>query len=279
MTKRFEGKVALITGAARGQGRSHAVRFAEEGADVIAFDICDQIDTVSYPMAQSQDLDETARLVKEAGRRVVADQIDVRDLNAMQRFVERGVDQLGRLDFVMVNAGILPGVGDTSPTIAAYDDAIDVMLKGAYYTIEASVPSLLKHSTGGVIVVTSSAIAQRAVLSPSFRTMNHGVAGYTSAKSGLIGLMHYYARALAEKNIRVNSVHPTGVATPMVSDGAVERYFSRFPEVAANARNLLPGADLLEPSDVTEAILFLCGEGARYVTGVALPVDAGFLLQ
>lgn len=279
MIKRFEGKVALITGAARGQGRSHALRFAEEGADIIAVDICSQIDTVKYAMSRPEDLDETVRSIERIGGRVVAEKVDVRDGAALRAVVDHGVARLGRLDFVMANAGILPGVGDADPKVAAFDDAVDVMIKGVYHTVEASIPALVHHGAGGAVVITSSAIADRSVLSPSFRTMNHGIAGYTAAKSGLIGLMHYYAKSLAEKNIRVNAVLPTGVDTPMVTDGAVERYWNSFPEVGAAVGNALPGVDMIESADVTEAMLYLCSESGRYVTGISLPVDAGFLVQ
>ncbi|MBU8813997.1 mycofactocin-coupled SDR family oxidoreductase [Mycolicibacterium goodii] len=279
VVKRFEGKVALITGAARGQGRSHALRFAEEGAHIVAIDICSQIDTVNYAMSRPADLDETVRLIENIGGRIVAEKVDVRDGAALRSAVDRGVAQLGRLDYVMANAGILPGIGEDDPKVAAFDDAVDVMLKGVYHTVEASIPALTHHGAGGAVVITSSAIADRSVLSPSFRTMNHGVAGYTAAKSGLIGLMHYYAKTLAEKNIRVNAVLPTGVATPMVTDGAVERYWNAFPEVGAAVGNALPGVDMIESSDVTEAMVYLCSESGRYVTGISLPVDAGFLVQ
>ena len=278
MNKRFAGKVAMITGAARGQGRSHAVRFAEEGADIIATDICGQIETVNYRMARPEDLEETVRMVENAGGRIVAQQADVRDLSAMQRVVERGIEQLGRIDYVLANAGILPGIGSTPSTVAAYNDALDVMLKGTHYTIEAALPFLLRHGGGGAIVITSSAIAQKSVLSPSIRSMNHGVAGYTAAKSGLIGLMHYYARALGTRNIRVNCVHPTAAATPMVDNEPMKHLFDEFPEVAAAAMNLLPAAGLIESIDVTEALVYLCGESGRFVTGIALPIDAGNLL-
>jgi SDR family mycofactocin-dependent oxidoreductase len=279
VTGQFEGKVVLVTGAARGQGRSHAVRFAQEGAAVIAVDICRQIHSVNYPMATPADLAETGQLVEAAGGTVVTAEADVRDLDGLRAVVDDAVAHLGSLDIVLANAGILPGVGGDEPPMAAFDDAVDVMLRGVYYTIEAALPALLAHGRGGAVVITSSAIAQKSVLSPSRRTMNHGVAGYTAAKAGLIGLMHYYARSLAEANIRVNSVHPTGVATPMVTDGAVERYWNQYPEVGAAVSNLLPGVDVIESRDVTEAMVYLCGDSGRYVTGIALPVDAGFLVH
>ncbi|MET0705053.1 MAG: mycofactocin-coupled SDR family oxidoreductase [Mycobacterium sp.] len=279
MAKRFEGKVAFVTGAARGQGRSHAVRFAEEGADIIAVDICRQIDSVKYPLAQPHDLEETVRLVEKAGRRAVAEHVDVRDLASLQSVVTSGVNELGRLDFVMANAGILAGVGDADPEIAAFDDGVDVLLKGVYYTVESALPVLIEQGTGGVVIITSSAVAHRSVLSPSFRTRNHGAAGYTAAKSGLIGLTHYYARTLAEKNIRVNAVLPTGVNTPMVTNEAVEPHWNTYPEVGAAVSNALPGVGVIESEDVTEAMVYLCAESGRYVTGIALPVDAGLLVQ
>lgn len=279
MSKMFDGKVVLITGAARSQGRSHAVRFAEEGADVIALDICSQIDTVNYPMAAPSDLERTAQLVETAGGRVVAEQVDVRDVSALMSAVQRGTAELGALDFVLANAGIMPGVGDIGAGLPAFDDAIDVLLKGVYYTVEAALPSLLEKDNGGAIVITGSAVAQKAVLSPSFRTLNSGAAGYTAAKAGLVGLMHHYARALAERNIRVNTVHPTGVATPMVTDPVVEAYWATYPEIGAAVAGALPGVGLIESADVTNAVVYLCSESGRYVTGVALPVDAGFLLQ
>src|SRR5262245_24884674 len=156
MAEQFAGKVAFITGAARGQGRAHAVRFAEEGADIIAVDVCEQIDSVGYPLATAADLEETVNLVEKTGRRIIAARADVRDFERLKAVVEEGVSELGRLDFVLANAGILPVVGDQGQTTAAFDDAIDVMLKGPHYTIEAALPALLDHGDGGAIVITSS---------------------------------------------------------------------------------------------------------------------------
>lgn len=215
MAQQFAGKVAFITGAARGQGRAHAVRFAEEGADIIAVDLCDQIDSVAYPMATPEDLDETVKLVEKTGRRIVAERCDVRDLHRLQAVVAKGVTEFGRIDFLLANAGILSAAGDQGREIAAFVDAVNVMLNGVYFTIVAALPAMLAHGEGGAIVITSSAAGFKPV-SVDFGTMSHGAAGYTAAKHGVIGLMRHFAISLAEKNIRVNSVHPEGVATPMI---------------------------------------------------------------
>lgn len=216
----LQDKVVFITGAARGQGRAHAVRFAEEGADVIAFDLCDQIDTVAYPMSTPEDLEETVRLVEKTGRRIVAERGDVRDRDRLAEVIATGVAEFGRLDFVLANAGILPATGSQGRDIAAFTDAVAVMLNGVYYTIEAALPALLRNPDGGAVVITSSAAGFTSV-STEFATMSHGAAGYTAAKHGVIGVMRHFARSLAEKNIRVNSVHPGGVATPMVLNQAM----------------------------------------------------------
>ncbi|MEE6176610.1 mycofactocin-coupled SDR family oxidoreductase [Mycobacterium sp. 050134] len=276
MTGRFEGKVAFITGAARGQGRSHAVRFAEEGADIVAVDICEQIDTVPYRLTSREDLDETVNLVEKTGRRIVAEQADVRDFTGLQSVVGDAVAELGRLDFVLANAGIAP-LGLPQPTMSAFVDAIDVMLNGVYFTIEAALPALLAHGDGGAIVITSSAAGLKSV-GRSFDTRDHGLAGYTVAKHGVVGLMRYFATTLAEKSIRVNSVHPTGVATPMIQNEVFDRFANHHPAFEAAFENLLP-VPLIEPADVTEAMVYLCGDSGRYVTGVTLPVDAGILLK
>jgi NAD(P)-dependent dehydrogenase (short-subunit alcohol dehydrogenase family) len=246
MAGQFEGRVALITGAARGQGRSHAVRFAEEGADIIAIDICDQIDCVGYPMATREDLNETANLVEKTGRRIVAERGDVRDFKWLK-------------------------------TIVAYGDAVDVMLNGVYYTIEATLPALLDHGDGGAIVITSSTAGLNS-LCPTFSVRSHGFAGYHAAKHGVVGLMRYYATSLAEKNIRVNSVHPTGVATPMLLNEPAAQHMAEHPEGNSAFENLLP-VELVEPTDVSEAMVYLCGQTGRYITGITLPVDGGLTVK
>ena len=274
MSLQFEGKVAVITGAARGQGRSHAVRFAEDGADIIAFDLCDQIDSVAYPMATRDDLDETVNLVEKTGRRIVAEQGDVRDLERLKAAVANGVAELGRVDFVLANAGIMPAAGEQRYEMSAYIDAVDVLLNGVYYTVEAALPAMLEHGEGGAIVITSSVAGLNSVC-PRFSVRSHGYAGYHAAKHGVVGLMRYYATTLAEKNIRVNTVHPSGVATPMILNEAVAQNVLEHPEGNSGLENLLP-VPMVESADVTEAMVYLCGQSGRYITGITLPVDAGY---
>jgi SDR family mycofactocin-dependent oxidoreductase len=269
----FEGKVAFITGAARGQGRSHAVRFAEEGADVIAFDMCAQIDSVAYPMSAPEDLDETVNLVEKTGRRIVAEHGDVRDFTSVKAAVDKGVAELGRLDFVLANAGICPVVGEQRDDIAAYLDAVKVLLDGVYFTIEAALPALLDHGHGGAIVITSSTAGIKSLASTS-SLRSHGLAGYHAAKHGVVGLMRYYATSLAEKKIRVNTVHPSGVATPMIVNEHVAELMAEQPELGSAFENPMR-VELVEPGDVSEAMVYLCGQSGRYVTGITLPVDGG----
>jgi SDR family mycofactocin-dependent oxidoreductase len=277
MAPQLEGKVAFITGAARGQGRSHAVRFAEEGADIIAFDLCEQIDSVAYPLATREDLDETVNLVEKTGRRIVAEQGDVRDFQRLKRAVANGVAELGRLDFVLANAGILPACGEQAYDISAYVDAVDVLLNGVYYTIEAAVPSMLEHDDGGAIVITSSTAGLNG-LCPRFSVQSHGLAGYQAAKHGVVGLMRYYATSLAEKNIRVNTVHPTGVATQMLLNEPIDEFFKEHPEALPSLQNLLP-VELIDAADISEAMLYLCAPSGRYITGIQLPVDGGLTVK
>ncbi|CAN3128350.1 mycofactocin-coupled SDR family oxidoreductase [Mycobacterium sp. smrl_JER01] len=273
----LQDKVVFITGAARGQGRAHAVRFAEEGADVIAFDLCDQIDTVAYPMSTPEDLEETVRLVEKTGRRIVAERGDVRDRDRLAEVIATGVAEFGRLDFVLANAGILPATGSQGRDIAAFTDAVAVMLNGVYYTIEAALPALLRNPDGGAVVITSSAAGFTSV-STEFATMSHGAAGYTAAKHGVIGVMRHFARSLAEKNIRVNSVHPGGVATPMVLNQAMADWAGEHPTFSSAQQPLLQ-LPMMEAGDVSDLMVYLCGPAGRYMTGAAIPLDAGQTLK
>jgi SDR family mycofactocin-dependent oxidoreductase len=268
---RLDGKVAFITGAARGQGRSHAVRLAQEGCEIIGLDLCGQIDSVAYPMATPDDLADTVRLVEEHDHRMVAEQADVRDLDRLGAVLQKGLKEFGRLDIVVANAGIAPIVGEQRLQVQAWNDAIDVMLTGVYHTLHATVPVLIEGGRGGSIVITSSTAGLKGFF---LGEITAGAMGYTAAKHGVVGLMRAYANALALHNIRVNSVHPTGVDTPMVVNEPVGQYVGEHPEAADAFQNAMP-VPLVEVHDVSNAIVWLCSDEARYVTGVTLPVDAG----
>jgi SDR family mycofactocin-dependent oxidoreductase len=254
------------------------VRFAEEGADIIAVDLCEQIDSVTYPMATPEDLDETINLVEKTGRRIVTEHTDVRDFEQLKAAVAKGVSELGRIDYVLANAGIMPILGEQSHQMSAYLDAINVMLNGVYFTIEAALPALLDNAEGGAIVITSSSAGLK-VGGTRFGTMSHGGAGYAAAKHGVVGLMRYYANSLAERNIRVNSVHPTGVMTPMVVNEQFMQYAVEHPQFGETMQNLLPNVPVIEASDITEAMVYLCGTSGRYITGTTHVVDAGLVVK
>ena len=278
MPGRVEGKVAFITGAARGQGRAHALRLAEEGADIIAVDICEDIDGVPYGGSTEEDLAQTVKEVEALNRRVMATKADVRDYEALKRALDDGVAELGRLDIVVANAGIAPSfVGSPDVTEARWQTAIDIDLTGVWHTTKAATPHLIEGGRGGTMILTSSSLGLKPVAN---------IAEYASAKSGIVGLMRTLALELAPHSIRVNSVHPTTVDTPMVVN---EFMFHQFRpdlehpdrddlEVAAQAMNALPIA-LVESVDISNAVLFLACDESRYVTGATLPIDAGTLLK
>ena len=271
---RLDGKVALITGGARGQGRSHAVTFAAEGADIAVIDLCEQIDTVEYEMSTPDDLADTVRQVEALGRRVIAVKGDVRDYDTVENIVQRTVSELGRLDIVLANAGIMPTTGEPSTRLRAWDDAIGTMLTGVYYTLKAAMTPMIEAGNGGSMVITSST-AGLSGIAYGVDLLNPGEMGYGAAKHGVVGLMRNFARALGPHRIRVNSVHPMGVRTPMLSND----FFAKIVENAPPGwvANTF-GLDLVEPLDISNAMLWLCSEDARYVTGCTLPVDAGQLL-
>ncbi len=271
---KLEGKVAFITGAARGQGRSHAERLAGEGAEIIAVDICDQIESVTYPMATPADLEETVATVGERGRRIVARQADVRDRDALAAVVNEGVDAFGRLDIVVANAGVAPLSLDEADDLGAWRDVIDVNLTGVFNTIRVAAPHVIAGRRGGAMVLTSSTAGLKAMGSEMGGTL-----GYVASKHGVVGLMRDFAKILAPHSIRVNSVHPTGVATPMVQNEVMDKFLADFGDAVSEAMtNLLP-VELVDPIDVANAVAWLVSDEARYVTGVALPIDAGFTVK
>jgi SDR family mycofactocin-dependent oxidoreductase len=264
------GKVALITGAARGQGRAHAVRLAADGADIIAVDICASIGSVKYPLASPEDLAATVKLVEDIGARIVAREADVRDRASLSTAVQAGVDELGRLDIVIANAGIAPmQSGDDG-----WRDVIDVNLTGVYNTIKSAIPTMVKQGSGGSIVLISSAAGLAGVGSP-----DAGSVGYAAAKHGVVGLMRVYANLLAQQSIRVNSIHPTGVETPMINNEFTRGWLAQMAAASdspGSMGNALP-VEVLQPEDIANAVAWLVSDQARYITGVTLPVDAGFL--
>jgi SDR family mycofactocin-dependent oxidoreductase len=267
---KLDGKVAFITGAARGQGRSHAVRLAQEGADIIALDICRQIDSVAYPMSAPDDLAETARQVEALDRRIFTAEADVRDEAALKQVFEAGTAEIGPVDIVLANAGIAPMSLPGKELHAAWQDVIDVNLTGVFNTVETAVPSMIERGQGGAIVLTSSTAGINGIGGPT-----RGGLGYTAAKHGVVGLMRSYANILAPHSIRVNTVHPTGVNTPMVVNEIMQEFLAQDPQMSNAMANALP-VGMVEPVDISNAILWLVSDDARYVTGVTLPVDAGF---
>jgi SDR family mycofactocin-dependent oxidoreductase len=276
---KLEGKVAFITGAARGQGRSHAVRLAQEGADVIAVDLCAQVGSVGYPLATPEDLAETVRQVEALDRRIVATQADVRDTAGLKAAVDDGVAQLGRLDIVLANAGIASFAPVEDLDDAMWDDMIDVNLSGVFKTVRAALPHLRAGGRGGAIVLTSSTAGIMGL---------PNLAHYVAAKHGVVGLMKVLALELAPEMIRVNSVHPTSVDTDMIHNEQTYGVFRPDKPAGEVTRddvgeafqglNALP-VRWVEPVDISNAILFLVSDDARYVTGVQLPVDAGSVIK
>lgn len=273
---RLTGKVAFVTGAARGQGRSHVVRLAEEGADIIAVDACVNIDSVDYPLAAVEDLDETVRLVEKFDRRIVARQVDVRDLAGLEAALAEGVAELGGLDIVVANAGILSCAPAAELSPRAWQDMIDINLTGVYHTARAAIPHLISGGAGGSIILTSSSLGIRAM---------PNVSHYVAAKAGVIGLMRSLALELAASSIRVNTVNPSIVDTDMVHNQATYNLFvphipdasrEQAAEVFATL-NPLP-TPWVQSEDVSNAVLFLASDDGRFVTGQEFKIDAGFAL-
>ena len=274
-----DGKVALVTGAGRGQGRSHALKLAWEGADVIAVDIGGgRVDTISYELASEADLDATVNEIEGMGRRAVKAVADVRSLSDLQAAVDAGLSELGKIDIVCANAGIGSWAVAWEMTEQQWKDMIDINLTGVFNTTRAALPSMVQRGEGGSVVLTSSTAGLRAYAN---------TAHYTAAKHGVIGLMKVLAQEAGPHRIRVNAVCPTTVRTPLViNDSAFELFAPHLENPTEDdvrapfeGLNILPGVAWLEPSDVSDAVLFLCSDAAKFVTGVALPIDAGNIVK
>ena len=265
---RLDGKVAFVTGAARGQGRAHAVRLAAEGADVIGIDICGAVGASELPPSTPQDLEETARLVEREGRRVVTRQADVRDLTALQAAVDAGVAELGRLDVVVGNAGILNWAWSWEMTPQQWQDVIDVNLTGVFNTIKAAVPTMIRQGQGGSIILTSSVAG---LYGQPF------TASYTAAKHGVVGLARCLANELAEHSIRVNTIHPTGVDTAMFRvPGLFDLIQSRAATLGPVFMNSLP-VEVMQPEEIAAVVAFLASDDSKYITGDQIRIDCGKL--
>jgi SDR family mycofactocin-dependent oxidoreductase len=276
-----DGKVAFITGAARGQGRSHAVRLAEEGADIIAVDMCHDLPTVNYPLASPDDLKETVRLVEEHDRRVVAVEADVREPAQLRDAVAAGVAELGRLDVVVAQAGIVTLMGE--PALQAWADVVDTNLTGTLNAIHAALPHL---DAGASVIATGSVAAfmpNEQVAAPG---ADPGGSGYSFAKRALSDYIHELARALAPRLIRANAVHPTNVDTRMLQNESIYRVFRPDLEnpTREDAERAFPSQQAMplpyiEPVDISHAVVYLASDESRYVTGMQLRVDAGSYLK
>ncbi|MGB6245654.1 MULTISPECIES: mycofactocin-coupled SDR family oxidoreductase [Gordonia] len=277
MGERMAGKVAFITGAARGQGRSHAIRLAEEGADIIGVDLCADIDSVStYSLATRQDLEETVELVEKTGRRMVAEVADVRDLDRLQAAFDIGLAEFGHVDTVVANAGIASFAKSWELTSDEWQDMLDVNLTGVFHTAKVAMPSMISAGGGSMVFISSIG---------GLKGIQH-VAHYVSTKHGIVGLMRTMANELAPHGIRVNTVHPTNVDTAMIQNPGTYGMFA--PDVAEptvdDAREGFLSLNALqvpwvESIDISNAVLFLSSDEARYVTGVTLPVDAGAAIR
>ncbi|MCW2496495.1 mycofactocin-coupled SDR family oxidoreductase [Jatrophihabitans sp.] len=269
---KLDGKVAFITGVARGQGRSHALRLAGEGADIIGIDICAPIDTVPYPMATPEDLAETTKLVEALDRRIFTQVADTRDAAGLKAAFDAGVAEIGPVDIVLANAGI--GHLALVEPEGIYRDVLDVNLTGVFNTVETAIPSMVERGAGGAIVLTGSMAGNNGIGGPSA-----GGLAYSAAKHGLVGLMRNYANQLGKHNIRCNVVHPTGVNTMLIMNDAMREFFEHHADQGERiSKNILP-VPYVEPIDISNAMLFLVSDDARYITGVELPVDAGYTVM
>jgi SDR family mycofactocin-dependent oxidoreductase len=261
-------RVALVTGAARGQGRAHALALARAGADVVACDLAADQPTVPYRLATASDLEETACAVRETGRRCTTVRADAAGVEQMAEAVARA-GELGALEVVCANAGVISFGRSWELTEAQWDQVVATNLKGVWATCRAAIPGMIERGRGGSIVITGSAASLRGY---------PGISHYAAAKHGVIGLMRSLAIELASHRIRVNCVLPGGVRTPMGTDDTMQGWLAAEPDASRALTALLP-VDLVEPDDVSAAVTWLASDAARFVTGVVLPVDAGVQLR
>ncbi|MCF8570224.1 SDR family oxidoreductase [Gordonia sp. HY002] len=272
---RFDGKKALITGGARGQGRSHALRLAREGADVAILDIAAQVDSVVYPTSTPEDLAATERELKELGVQVLAIQCDVRDQAAVEAAVARVEEEFGGIDIVLANAGVMASYGEKKHDMAAWDDSVAIMLNGVYYTLRAVTPGLIERDRGGAIVITGSTSSYIGVAYKE-EMLNPGQMGYGAAKSGVLSLMRNFAMVLGQHGVRVNTVIPAGVTTKMIKNEFFEKDLS--DDAPGGWMANVMGHGPVEPEEITNAVTWLCSDESRFVTGQSLAVDMGTML-
>jgi len=279
MTKSLEGRVAFITGVARGQGRAHAVRLASEGVNIVGVDICEDIPSMTYPNANDADLNDTIRLVEKEGGKMIGIKADVRDYPALEQAVQQGVAEFGRLDIIIANAGIVRLGPESDDFLQDWKDVIDINLTGVFNTLRAALPPMRAAGNGGSVVITSSSAGLKGSATPD---LNAGGAGYTAAKRGIVGLMQSVALGLAPESIRVNTIHPTGVLTGMTQNEAMAELMAAAAAGGDNAisgmQNALP-IEILMPEDVANAVAFLVSDEARFITGTQWPLDAGFSIK
>jgi SDR family mycofactocin-dependent oxidoreductase len=267
----LDGRVVFITGAARGQGRSHAVMCADEGADIVGVDICEDIDVVPYALGTAEDLEETARLVEKTGRQMLTRKADVRNLAALQDAFDAGVEQFGHVDTVIANAGVILTNLDERDASEALRVGIDIMQIGVWNAFQVAIPHLKERGQGGNLIATSSMAALL-----DLTDGRGGSDAYLMAKLAITGLVRAYANLLAPERIRVNAVAPTNCATPMITENpAIFKVIEAYPHLANAMQTALPDLPLIEPRDVTNAILFLISDAGRSFTGSLLKVDAG----
>jgi SDR family mycofactocin-dependent oxidoreductase len=273
----LEGRVAFVTGAARGQGRAHAVRLASEGADIIAIDICGPIsDTVTYPAATSEELADTVRAIESTGRKVLAREVDIRDLAAQQQVVADGIEQFGRLDIVVANAGILSWGRMFEMSEEQWDSVIDVNLNGTWRTMRAAVPAMIEAGNGGSIIIVSSSAGTKAT---------PGNGHYSASKHGLVAITNALAIEVGEFGIRVNSIHPYSIDTPMVEPDAMMEIFSKYPAFLhsfkpmpyqpVNHDGKKGLKEFMTPEEVTDVVLWLASDGSATISGSQIAVDRG----